>query len=278
MADVYPVFSTEGINSQVTFNFGATAYAGVKPLGYVNFNQSMSAADVFGGLSATEASDTCLFSGGITIAGNLATIEVRDTALFGGIISDPPLEIFPAYSSEGIDSQVTFNFTPVSRPFGYLQWDLGPFTAYGPLAVTEATDTAVFNGIVVTFGTLAATEAADVAVFGGSLPAADMAGNLVYTEPSDTAVFNGAVTDNVGSLDAAEAPDVAEFTGNSGFWEALLNATENPDSAIFVGELGAAPSEERDTAAFIGYVMDTPPVPGEPEVLNFGIPVSLSRW
>ena len=53
MADVYPVFSTEGINSQVTFNFGATAYAGVKPLGYVNFNQSMSEAEVFGGLAAS---------------------------------------------------------------------------------------------------------------------------------------------------------------------------------------------------------------------------------
>ena len=278
MADIYPVFSTDGLNSQITFNFGASAYVGSKPIGYLNFAQDPSEVDVYGGLATTEAKDIAVFAGNVVLAGYLATTEARDTTVFSGIISNPPVEVYPSYSAGGLGSQVTFNFQPVvTLPSGYLYWDLGPHSViFVTLDATEATDTASFNASVGVSGTLAVTETTDTAAFFGDIVGADLSGNLVYTEPSDIAVFNGQVTDCVGLLAATEAPDVAVF-GGSVIWGAILAATEATDSAIFIGELGYI-SEAPDTAAFVGYVMDVPPVPGVPEVLKFGIPVSLSRW
>ena len=281
MADVYPVFSSEGLNSQITFNFGPVAYVGSKPIGYLNFGQDPSEVDVYGSLTFTEARDTAAFNGAVIVSSQLVVTEARDAAIFNGVISDPPQEIFLSYSAEGVNSQVTFNFSPVNnRPSGFLHWDLGPYTppeAYGTLSVIETPDTALFNGaLIAASGTLNVTEAADVAAFFGSYVDAELSGNLVYTEPADTAVFDGEVSGNVGQLDATEDPDVAAFTGEA-LWPVILAATENADSAIFVGELGYI-SETPDSAVFIGFVMDTPPVPGVPEVLRFGIPVSLSRW
>lgn len=295
MAEIFPAFSAQAINSQVTFVFDSTYYVGTAPSGFLNWAQDP------GGLNTLEARDTAVFTGDVIVVGSLATTENRDTTQLNGVISNAPSEIFPAYSALDINAQVTFNFVEPyvgSKPVSFLNWDQAPDAqVFGTLATVEAVDTAafiggvgtfgfltateirdtalfnggvivgatlatieardtaLFNAAVVSSGVLAFTETTDTAVFFGSLPDADLNSNLAFTEPGDTAVFSGQITGYVGTLIVTEAPDTAEFFGYFGDLAGDLNTIEAPDEAFF--DLHVEPISE---------------------VLKFGIPVSLSRW
>jgi hypothetical protein len=166
---------------------------------------------------------------------------------------------------------------------------VGARTYFGALAITEASDTAAFEGeVIVAFvegffnaaetgedefaavgvvgdpagksGDLATLEARDTASFAG---VKTVEGSQAATEARDIAAFAGTMIPKfiTGSVDPEEARDVFAATGTATTGVPVsggLGATEALDAAAFSGTRtyfgSLAATEARDNAAFAGFI------------------------
>jgi hypothetical protein len=257
--EIYPAFAAQALNDQVTFNFGATAYAGTAPSGYQNWDQEPSGV-ITGTLAVTENRDVANFAGSVVNFGTLSVTENRDVASFAG--SD-----FWSATLAATENRDTANFNGGIFAIGTLtvteNRDVVSFAGsdfwLATLAVTENRDAANFNGGIFATGALAVTEPADAALFSGFVVGAGLVGSLSAVEAADGASLAGQITGVSGTLVATEAKDIAALTGID-HWVGALAVTENRDTASFVGAVlsgivgNLVAIENADSGLFAGQV------------------------
>lgn len=209
--------------------------------------------------------DTAAFNGFVGVSGTLATTEAKDIASVVGTLPNVILGTL-AVNEAGVslDDNTFPPNSPVNTAIGTLSVvgiDTAVFNGAvgvnGTLVVTEATDTALFNGQVIPIGingSLAVIEASDVATINGAL-GLQTSGTLAATEAKDVAVFAGQVV-IAGQLAAIDAPDTVAVIATVGGAIGTLGVTEAPDVALFNGRVGTAgtlaATEAIDAAAFTG--------------------------
>ena len=210
---LYPILSTTNTAGEtVTGNFGASAFVGAVPAGFVSgltggaatgdtasFTGTVAFPALTGTLAATEGADTSAFTGTVGWAGTLAATEGVETASFGGSVAWPVLSGTIAATEA---SQGTAAFT------GSVEW-------HGTLAATETTqDVFAATGTVANLriGILDAVEASPLRADSELYTADDNITRNNDTFGGDTAEFRVFIP-CFGSLHVDEESDVAAFPG-----------------------------------------------------------------